>query len=99
AAIDLGWILARERAAAVTAHAAVAVDDDLAADEAGVALRPADDEASGRVDQELRVAAQQTRRQHSPDNFVDAEFFDLVVGGVGGVLRRDDDVGDADRLA
>ena len=56
AAIDLRRILARERAAAVTAHAAVAVDDDLAAGEAGVALRPADDEAAGRVDQELGVA-------------------------------------------
>ena len=49
-AIDLGRILAREGAAAVTAEAAVGVDDDLAAGEAAVALRAADDEASGRID-------------------------------------------------
>ena len=44
-------------------------------------------------------SGQQPRRQHFLDDFVDAELFDLVVGGVGGVLRRDDDVGDADGLA
>ena len=58
AAIDLGRILAGERAAAVTAHAAVAVDDDLAAGQAGVALRSADDEAAGRVDQKFGVLVQ-----------------------------------------
>ena len=41
-AIDLRRILAAERAAAVTAHAAVRVDDDLAAGEPRVALRSAD---------------------------------------------------------
>ena len=44
-AVDLRGVLARERAAAVTAAAAVGVDDDLAAGQAGVALRSADDEA------------------------------------------------------
>ena len=34
-------------------HAAVGVDDDLAARQAGVAYGPADHEASGRVDQEV----------------------------------------------
>ncbi len=34
----------------MAAHAAVGVDDDLAAGEAGVAHRAADDEAAGRVD-------------------------------------------------
>ena len=53
AAIDLGRIFAGERAAAVTAHAAVAVDDDLAAGQTGVALRSADDETAGRVDQKF----------------------------------------------
>ena len=37
-AIDLRRVLAAEGAAAVTAHAAVGVDDDLAAGEAGVAV-------------------------------------------------------------
>ena len=48
--IDLGRILAAERAAAVATHPAVRVDDDLAAGETGVALRSADDEAAGRID-------------------------------------------------
>ena len=52
-AVDLRAVLARERAAAVTAHAAVGVDDDLAPGEAAVAHRPADDEAPSRVDVDL----------------------------------------------
>jgi hypothetical protein len=40
----------------VRAGAAVGVDDDLAAGQAAVALRAADDEAAGRVDQVLGVA-------------------------------------------
>ena len=49
-AVDLRRILARERAAAVTGRAAVGVDDDLAAGQAGVAHRAADHELAGRVD-------------------------------------------------
>src|SRR5688500_2408614 len=49
-AIDLAGVLAAEGAAAVPPHAAVGVDDDLAAGEAGITLRPADDEAPRRVD-------------------------------------------------
>src|SRR5512133_1102278 len=51
-AVDLRGILSAERAAAVTGHAAVGVDDDLAPGQPGVAHRPADDEAPGRVDQQ-----------------------------------------------
>src|SRR5690606_5328305 len=49
-AVDLGRVLAAERAAAVPGHAAVGVDDDLAPGQARVALGAADHEASGRVD-------------------------------------------------
>ena len=56
-AIDLRRILAAERAAAVPAHAAVRVDDDLAAGEPGIALRTADDEAPRRVDVILRSSS------------------------------------------
>src|SRR5512139_2195742 len=45
-AVDLGRILAGERAAAVRGRAAVGVDDDLAAGQPGVAHRAADDEAA-----------------------------------------------------
>ena len=49
-AVDLGRVLAGEGAAAVRGRAAVGVDDDLAAGQAGVAVRAADLEAAGRVD-------------------------------------------------
>ncbi len=52
-AVDLRRVLAGEGAAAVAGHAAVGVDDDLAAGEAGVADGAADDEAAGRVDEEV----------------------------------------------
>ena len=41
-AVDLGRVLARERAAAVAGHAAVGVDDDLAAGEPAVGVRTAE---------------------------------------------------------
>src|SRR5207244_902328 len=52
AAVDLARVLAAERPTAVRAATAVAVDDDLAAGQAGVTVRAADDELSGRVDVE-----------------------------------------------
>ena len=54
-AVDLGRVLAAERAAAVTGHAAVGVDDDLAPGQAAVPHRAADHEPAGRVDQEVRA--------------------------------------------
>ena len=48
--VDLGRILAGEGAAAVRRRAAVGVDDDLAAGEAGVAVGAADVELAGRID-------------------------------------------------
>jgi hypothetical protein len=51
-AVHLGRVLAGEGAAAVPGVAAVGVDDDLAAGEAGVAHRTADDELAGRVHQQ-----------------------------------------------
>ena len=48
-AVDLGRVLAAERAAAVAGHAAVGVDDDLAAGEPAVGVRTAELERAGRV--------------------------------------------------
>ena len=47
-------------AASVAGHPAVGVDDDLAPREAGVAHRPADDEATGRVDEMARAVVEQS---------------------------------------
>mmetsp|Transcript_18826 Transcript_18826/g.56867 ORF Transcript_18826/g.56867 Transcript_18826/m.56867 type:complete len:327 (+) Transcript_18826:548-1528(+) len=52
-AVDLGRILARESAATMGAPAAVGVNDDLAAGEASVTLRAANDELARRVNVEV----------------------------------------------
>ena len=62
-AVDLGRVLAAERAAAVRGRAAIGVDDDLAAGEAGVAVGAADLEAAGRVDVIDGVVARAARRE------------------------------------
>ena len=69
--VDLGGVLAGEGAAAVTAHAAVGVDDDLAASEAGVAHGPADDEAAGWVDVVLGVGVEELGGDDSLDDVLE----------------------------
>ncbi len=54
-AVNLGRILAGERAAAVAAITAVGVDDNLASGQSAVALRTADNKAAGRIDVENLV--------------------------------------------
>jgi len=76
-AIDLGRILAREGAAAMPGHAAVGVDDDLAAGQTAVAHRAADDEAAGRVDEVTRVLGQPLGGQHRLDDFLHDGFLQL----------------------
>jgi hypothetical protein len=82
-AVDLRRVLAREGATAVPGGAAVGVDDDLAAGQAAVAVRAADDEAPGRVDQVAGVAGgQQFLRNHRLDDLLDHGFRDLRVRDV-----------------
>src|SRR5205085_803543 len=50
AAIHLARILPAERAAAMTTHAAIGIDDDLAARETAIAFGTAHDEAAGGID-------------------------------------------------
>ena len=52
----------------MTAHAAVGIDDDLAAGEAGVAHGSADDEATGGVDVILGVGVEQLRGDDGLDD-------------------------------
>ena len=99
AAVDFGGVFAGEGTTAVTAHAAVAVDDDFTAGEARVTLRTADDEFAGGVDEVLGVLGQHVLRQDLLDDLLNAEFFDLGMADVGGVLGGDDDVDDAGGLA
>ena len=81
------------------APAAVAVDDDLAPGQAGVAFRTANDETARRIDQEFGRVGQHFVRQNFADHFFDKETANLGVLHVPGVLGGNDNVGDADRLA
>ena len=67
-AVDLGRVLARKRAAAVGRHAAVGVDDDLPAGQAGVAVRAAGDEAPGRVHVDAGGLVEQRLRHGGADH-------------------------------
>src|SRR4029078_13176790 len=98
-AIDLRRILARERAAAVRRRAAVGVDDDLAAGAAGVAVRAADHEAPGRVDQDAGLAVDHLLRHDLVHDLLGHLFAQGLVGGGRAVLRRDDHGVDAHRAA
>ncbi len=70
-AVDLARVLAAERAAAVTTHAAVGVDDDLAAGEPGVGVRAAEHERAGRVDVHAEVVVGELRRHRRADDLLD----------------------------
>ena len=83
-------------------RAAIGVDDDLAAGEAGVAVGPADLEAAGRVDVIDGLVAEQLRRQNPGDDVLHIGvelglLLALVVAGL--VLGRDDDRGRLGGLA
>ena len=100
-AIDLGRILAAERAATVGGGATIGVDDDLAAGEAGVAVRPADLEQAGRVDVDLVSAGSQpsgitSAKRPSHSRAASPGLLALVESRR--VLGRDDERGRADRL-
>eukprot|EP01137_Pigoraptor_chileana_P029047 Opistho-2@13734 len=102
-AVDLGWVLAREGTAAVRAGAAVGVDDDLAAGQAAIALRAADDEAAGRIDQVLGVL-QPFLGQHRLDDLLDHRLDErglhlAAVAHFGAVLAGQHDGVDAVWLA
>ncbi len=58
-AVHFGRVFARERATTVGSLAAVGVHDNLAARQARVTVRPADDEFSGRVDVIGNIASEQ----------------------------------------
>ncbi len=103
-AVDLRGVLARERAAAVAGHAAVGVDDDLAAGEAGVADGSADHEAPGRVDKQVLVRVELCRVVHvggqdGLDHALPEVRADLVDLDAVRVLGGDQDLLDADRPA
>jgi hypothetical protein len=80
----------------VAAPATVGIDDDLATGEAGIALRSANDEAAGRVNEILGLLRQHPRGDDLLDDVFDEIFFDLRVLHVRRVLRGNDHVHDLD---
>ncbi len=99
AAVDLGRVFAAECATAVAGHAAVGVDDDLAAGQAGVAHRPADDEAAGRVDVVGGFDRAQLSRNDRPCDGLDHVPADRRLGDFVVVLGGQDDRPHRHRLA
>ncbi len=97
--VHLGRVLAAESAAAVTAHAAVGVDDDLASGQAGVAHGAADDEAAGGVDVVLGVGIQQVGGDGGLDHVLQDVGPQLFIADRLGMLRGDDHGIDPRRLA
>jgi len=95
-----------EGTAAVTGHAPVGVDDDLAAGEAGVADRAADHELAGRVDEEglaqrfLVVEARRLGLEHRDDDVLPEVGPDRLLGvDPGRMLGGDQQLLDPDRAA
>ena len=92
--VNFGAILAREGTAAMTAHAAIGIDDDLAAGKAGVAHRAANDKTTSGVNVDVGIVANRhalgihNGGNHVLDHVVldDAHILDL-----GSVLRGNDD--------
>jgi hypothetical protein len=80
------------------ADAAVGVDDDLAAGEAGVAVGAADDEASGRIDVVFDLGVQELGRDDLLDDLLDDALKLLALHRVR-MLVGDDDRLETDRLA
>ena len=68
--VDLTRILARKGSAAVARRTAVCIGNDLAAGKSAVARGAADDKASRRIDEILRVLIEQFRRQHREDHLL-----------------------------
>ncbi len=79
-------------------RAAIGIDDDLAAGDAGVAVRSADHEASRRVHIEVLLRAHPAFREH-PENVRTHDLADLVLVDVGTVLGRDHHAGRPHGLA
>ena len=72
----------------MTRHAAVGVDDDLAAGQAAVAHRATDDEVAGRVDVVLGTFVQQFGRQGVLDDQLHHRFLQVFLRNLRVVLGR-----------
>ncbi len=100
-AVDLGAILAGEGATAMTTHAAVGIDDNLASSQAGIAHGPTYDKAASGVGVDLQVIGglDALGLKHRVDDMLDKIGVDLLPCRLLGVLGGDEDLLDLGRLA
>jgi len=95
--VDLGVVLTGEGTTAVGTPAAVGVDNDLTAGEAGVTLWSTDDESAGWVDVVDGFVGEVFGWDDNLDDLLHEGGVHVLVGDVWGVLGRDDDGVDVDR--
>src|SRR5579883_3347686 len=88
-AVYFGRIFAAESAAAVTGHAAVGIDDNLAPGQASIAHGAASHETPGGVDEEFGLAIEQVFGNNRLNDVLNDIVADLFLGHVVGVLGRD----------
>ena len=86
-AVNLGRVLAAERAAAMRGCAAISVDDDLAARDPCIAIRPTDLERAGGVNVIDRIA-QQHRGYHFGNDALYIGFKLGIFGRIGVITRE-----------
>src|SRR5262245_60456286 len=98
-AIHLRGILPRERAPTMARVSTVGVDDNLAARKPGIAEGTADNEASGRIDEEARFLADHVLGEHGLHDLLDDAFRERLVRNVFRMLSRDHHGIDVVRLA
>ena len=98
-AVNLRWILAGESAAAMTSHAAIGINNNLAPCQAAVTLRAADNELAGRVDEILGLLAKKLGRNNSIDDMLNQILANLVKGDVLIMLGGDNNGINSYRLA
>ena len=85
--------------------ASVGIHDDLAAGQATIPIRAADDEVAGRIDQEVARSLGHPAVRKGGGNGVRDHLLDhargvfFAVTGLGVMLGRDDNLGASDRLA
>ena len=82
----------------MTGHAAVCIDDNLTAGQTCIALRTADNETAGGVDEILCIFIQKFSRDRCFDDLIDHVFFNLFMGYIRIVLGRNNHCIHTDRF-
>src|SRR5258708_2614868 len=90
-------IFTRKRAATVSAHSAVGVDNNFSSGQSRIAFRTTDDESTGRIDQVSRVGINPLRRHNLPDHSLNDSLANFLMFYFRRVLGRDDHGINADR--